>query len=246
MEDLLKKWNAYLDWLDRNHEGFEIFDHTSGKLSVKDLGVIIRGGLEALDKKVDEIRDLNESIEYAMFKSTYRAFLNDEGMEYHLSENEEDFRSEFECHINWNVEKLFDFQVLLIDSKRYHIGFNWKHSEIDESDPEQKSFKDEALKYISKEQLDEILENSFDETGFFAIIVNAQNIIRTIRFGNIVGSNELMVGIHDGYNDCDYSERSFRRVTVDKEYTIDFRKGELDYGKSSIGNIFGDVDWKWE
>lgn len=246
MEYLLKKWNVYLDKLDRNHKGFEIFDYSSGKLNVKDLRMIMGGedgGLAALDKKIDELRDINENVEYAMFKSTYRAFLNGEGIEYNLPENEEGFRTEFECHVNWNIEKLFDFQVLLIDGKKYSIDFDWWNAKIDESCPEQKMFKSEALKYISEEQFKEILVNSFDGSGFFGIVINAQNIIRAIReCGSTVSGKELVIGIHDEFNGSGY----FQRVNIDKEYIINFGEAELDYGNFSLGGIFGNVDWEWK
>lgn len=251
MEDLFEKWSTYLDRLDMNHKGFEIFDHTSGKLSVKELRIIMKGGLEELMKKIDDIRDRNECVEYAMFKSMFRAFLNEEGIEYRSTENdinEDDFRSEFECHINWNIEKMVDFPVLLIDTKRYPVCFNWEHNEIDESDPEQKMFKDFALKYISEEQLDEILIHSFDGTGFFGIIISGHDIIKAIKdHNNIVSSSEMVIGIHDEFNGSGYYKRVNIKDSDYRQYVISLDKAELDWGRYSLGCTVSDSDdWKWE
>ena len=249
MKNLIKKWRIYLDNLDMDHKGFEIFDHTSERLSIKDLRIIIKGGLKDLNKKIDDLRSLNENVEYAMFKSIYRAFLNIEGVEYYEPGSEEDLRNEFKCHVNWNVERLFDFNVLLMESRTYEVSFNGEHNEIDESDPEQKEFRDRALMYIYKKDLNKILEDSWDGSGFFGIIINGYDIIKAIKDNNnIVSSSEMVIGIHDGFN----GDGNFKRVSIREDedkgkYIIALDKAELDWGKYSIGgSSTSEVDWEWE
>lgn len=234
-QTILDKWNKHLDSLDRFHKGFEVFDSNSGESSIKELSKIIEGGQETLYEKVDELRDDNSEIEYEMFKSTFKEFLKDEGIEEDSIESEEDFRMDFEGHINWNIEKLFDFDVLLKDgNNRFGI-----ESE-DEDDPERKAFKKEALKYISEKQFEEIMNNSSGGTGFFGILINAQDIIKAIRDNEkTVNDNQLIIGVHDMMSGSGY----FKEARA--EYKMNLDKAELDEGSYSLGDIFGHVDWKW-
>ncbi len=250
MEKLFDKWIIYLQKLDTFHKGFCAFTHESGSLTIRELMNIIIGGKDALLEKVDELRENNEDIEYQMFKSTFRAFLNDESIAEDIIEDEERFREEFDGYIHWNIEKLFDFPVLLIASKKYEIEYYGMNNEINESVPEQKEFKDKALKFITEEQLKEILINSWDGSGFFGIIINGSDIIKAIDDNkNVVSSREIVIGIYDGFNGSGY----FKRVSIGKtdkdcdsrEYKIVLNKSELDLGDYSLGAIFGNVEWIW-
>lgn len=254
MEKLFEKWVIYLQKLDTFHKGFDVFTCESGKLTVRELRDIVRGGRDAIDTKVDELRDINEDVEYQMFKSTFRTFLCDNGVDEDTIGDEEMFREEFENYVLWNIEKLFDFPVLLMDSVTYEVGFNGASNEIDETVAEQKEFKDKALKIVTEKQFDEILANSWDGSGFFGIIINGSDIIKAIKNGDIVvKSSEVVVGIHDGFNGSGY----FKRVNVariqnvgedcgDKEYGIVLARSEFDWGRYSLGAVFGDVEWRYE
>lgn len=248
MEKLFERWVIYLQKLDTFHRGFAVFTNESGKLTVRELRDIIKGGRVALDEKVDKLRGENEDVEYQMYRCTFKAFLSDNSVNEDVVGDEERFREEFECYVRWNIEKLFDFPVLLMDAKTYEVTYNGVHNEIDESVQEQKEFKDKALKLITEEQFNEILANSWGGSGFFGIIMNGDFIIRAIRDKkNIVGSSDMVIGIHDGFNGSGY----FKRVDISKncdnrEYGINLDNAELDCGKYSLGAVFGDVEWRYE
>jgi hypothetical protein len=250
MERLFEKWVIYLQKLDTFHKGFDVFTNESDKLAVRELREIIRGGSDALEGKVDELRDNNEDIEYQMFKSTFRAFLSDNSVSEDVVGNEEKFREEFEAYVHWNIEKLFDFQVLLMDAKTYDVDYNGISNAIDESVPEQKEFKDKALKIITEEQLSEMLVNSWDGSGFFGIIISGSDIIKAIKDKkNVVCGSDMVIGIHDGFNGSGY----FKRVNIanigkdcdSREYRITLDDAELDWGNYSLGAVFGNVEWTW-
>jgi hypothetical protein len=247
MEKLFDKWVIYLQKLDTFHKGFDVFTNESGKLTVRELREIMRGGSDALEGKVDELRDNNEDIEYQMFKSTFRAFLSDNSVGEDVIGDEEKFREEFECYVRWNIEKLFDFPVLLKDGKTYEVDYNGANNEINESIPEQKEFKNKALRLITEEQFNEILQNSWDGSGFFGIIISGDFIIRAIKDKkNIVGNSDMVVGIHDGFNGSGYYKRiDLRKNELDKdrEYGIRLDEAELDWGKYSLGAVFGSSEW---
>jgi len=189
-----------------------------------------------------------------MFKATFRTFLSDEGVSEDNIEDEEKFREEFEGYVHWNIEKLFDFPVLVMETKRYEVDFNGVSNEINVNDPEQLKFHDKALEYISEKQLQEILANSWDGTGFFGIIVNGGDIIRAIKDKkNTVYSNEMIIGIHDGFNGSGYFKKANAsrihcedRENTKKEFAIDLDNAQLDWGKYSLGSVFGNVEWKYE
>ena len=247
MEKLFEKWVIYLQKLDTFHKGFDVFTNESGKLTVRELREIMRGGSDALEGKVDKLRDNNEDIEYQMFKSTFRAFLSDNSVDEDIIGDEEKFREEFECYVRWNIEKLFDFPVLLKDGKTYEVDYNGANNEINESIPEQKEFKDKALRFITDEQFNEILTNSWDGSGFFGIIISGNFIIRAIKDKKtIVGNSDMVVGIHDGFNGSGYYKRiDLRKNELDKdrEYGIRLDEAELDWGKYSLGAVFGSSEW---
>ncbi len=248
MDKLFDNWVIFLQKLDTFHKGFNVFTDKSSKLKVLELRDIIRGGRNALDEKIDQIRDENEEMEYQMFKSTFRTFLSDESVDENIIADEERFREEFEGYIHWNIEKLFDFPVLLMDAKRYDFDNYGISREIDESDPEQKEFKYKALRYISEEQLSKILEDSWDGSGFFGIIISGHDIIKAMKDNNVVSSNEIVIGIHDGFN----GEARFEIVDTSKDgdkgkYKIPISKSELDWGRYSVGNSSNDdVEWESE
>jgi hypothetical protein len=254
MERLFEKWVIYLQRLNTFHKGCEVFTNESGKLTVRKLRDIIRDGRVALDEKVDELRDENEDIEYQMFRCTFKAFLSDNGVNEDAIGDEEKFREEFECYIIWNIEKLFDFPVLLMDEKTYEIGFNGVNNEINENVLEQKEFKDKALKFITEEQFNEILTNSWDGSGFFGIMISGSDIIKAMKGNNnIVGSSEVVVGIHDGFNGSGYFKRvnishiiDIDKICHDGEYRIAIDKAQLDWGRYSLGAVYGDVEWRYE
>lgn len=236
------KWVIYLQKLDTFHKGFYVFSNQSDKLGVNELRHIVNVGRDALDEKVDELRDCNEDVVYQMFICTFRTFLGDEGVNEDIIKDDEGFREEFEGYIHWNIEKLFDFPVLLMETNKYEVKYNGIRNEIDVSVPEQKEFRDKVLKYIAEEQLAEILANTWDGSGFFGIIINGSDIIRAIRDNkNVVCSNDVVVGIYDGFNGSGY----FKKVHA-KEYNIDLDKAELDWGKYSLGAVFGNVEWIWK
>jgi hypothetical protein len=224
-------------------------------LTVRELRDIIRGGITVLDEKVDKLRDENEDVGYQMFKSTLRTFLCDEGVCEDTIGDEERFREEFECYIIWNIEKLFDFPVLLMEEKTYEIEFNGINNEINDAVLEQKEFKDKVLKFITEEQFNEILINSWDGSGFFGIIISGSDIIKAMKGGNnIVGSSEVVVGIHDGFNGSGYFKRvnishirdSVDKICRDREYGIAIDKARLDWGKYGLGAVYGNVEWRYE
>lgn len=254
MEKLFDRWVLYLQKLDTFHKGFDVFTIESDKSSVKELREIIRGGKDVLEEKTNEIRDCNEDIEYQMFRSTMRTFLSDEGVSEDNVGDEEKFREEFEGYVCWNIEKLFDFPVLLMEDKRYEVDFNGVNNEINVNDPEQLKFYDKALEYISEGELHEILANSWDGNGFFGIIVSGSDIIGAIKDKkNTVYSKEMIIGIHDGFNGSGYFKRvNASKINCDdkenpkKEFAIDLDKAELDWGKYSLGSVFGNVEWKYE
>jgi hypothetical protein len=253
LEKLFEKWVIYLQKLDTFHKGFDVFTHESGKLTVRELRDIIKGGRDALDDKVDEMRDSNEDIEYQMFKTLFRSFLCDNEVDENIIGDEERFREEFECYVHWNIEKLFDFPVLLMDAKTYEVEYNGIHNEIDETVLEQKEFKDKALRFITDEQFDEILANSWDGSGFFGIIISGDFIIRAIRDKkNVVGNSDMVIGIHDGFNGSGYYKRvDLRENKIGKDcknrdYEIDLDKAQLDWGRYCLGAVFGNVDWTYE
>jgi hypothetical protein len=141
-----------------------------------------------------------------------------------------------------------------MDSRTYEVEYNGVSNEIDEHISEQKEFKDKALKIITKEQFEEILVNSWDGLGFFGIIISGSDIIKAIKDGSIVvGSSEMIIGIHDGFNGSGY----FKRANVayipnaggdcdNKEYEIVLARSELDWGRYSLGAVFGGVEWRYE
>jgi hypothetical protein len=247
MEKLFEKWVIYLQKLDTFHKGFNVFTSESGKLTVCELRDIMRGGSDALEGKVDELRDSNEDIEYQMFKCTFRDFLSSNSVDEDIIKDEERFREEFESLVLWNVEKLFDFPVLLKEAKTYEVDYNGAHNEINESVQEQILFKSKALKLITEEQFNEVLMNSWDGSGFFGIIISGSDIIKAIKGkNNIVSSSEVIVGIHDGFNGSGY----FKRVDIskdcdNKEYGINLDNAELDYGRYCLGSVFGSHGWEY-
>ncbi len=262
MEKLFDKWVLYLQKLDTFHKGFEVFTNESEKSSVKELRDIVRGirgnmeDKDILGEKTDELRDYNEDVAYQMFRSTLRTFLSDEGVSEDNVGEEEKFREEFDGYLRWNIEKLFDFPVLLMEAKRYEVDFNGVNNEINFNDSEQLKFRNKALEYISEKQLDEILVNTWDGTGFFGLIANGSDIIKAIKDKKkTVYSDEIIIGIHDGFNGSGY----FKRVNASKinrndndnkddarkEFGIDLDDAELDWGKYCIGTVFGNVEWKY-
>lgn len=256
MEKLFERWVLYLQKLDTFHKGFEVFTNESEKSNVKELRDIVRcirnnmDNRDILGEKIDDLRDHNEDITYQMFRSTFRTFLHDEGISEDNVGNEEKFREEFEGYVRWNIEKLFDFPVLLMENNRYEVDFNGINNEINVNDPEQMKFRNKALEYISEKQLHEILANSWDGTGFFGLIVNGSDIIRAIKDKKkAVYSNEVIVGIYDGFNGSGYFKRgnaSGDKENIKKEFAIDLDKAELDWGKYSLGAVFGNVEWKYD
>jgi hypothetical protein len=249
MEKLFEKWVIYLQKLDTFHKGFDVFTDKSGKLTVRELRDIIRGGSDALEAKIDELRDINEDIEYQMYRCTFRDFLSGNSVDEDIIKDEEKFREEFECYVHWNIEKLFDFPVLLKDGKTYEVDYNGANNEINESIPEQKEFKDKALRFINDEQFNEILTNSWDGSGFFGIIISGNFIIRAIRDNmNVVGNSDMVVGIHDGFNGSGYYKRvDLRKNELDKdrEYGVMLNEAELDWGRYSLGSVFGSSEWEY-
>lgn len=247
MEKLFEKWVIYLQKLDVSHKGFEVFADKSDKLDIESLRDIIKGGSDVLEEKVDDLRDINEYAEYHMFKDTLGAFLCDEGVDENVIDDEEKFREEFESHVLWNIEKLFDFPVLLRDARTYEVKYNGVNNEIDESVQEQKEFKYKALKFISKEQLEEILANSWGGSGFFGIIISGKDIIEAINEKKrVVSGSEMVIGVHDGFNGSGY----FKKVNISKDrdgkvYRIALYKSDLDFGNYSLGAVFGDTEWTW-
>ncbi len=249
MEKLFEKWLIYLQKLDTFHKGLDLFTNESGKLTVRELRDIVRGGSDALEGKIDELRDSNEDIAYQMFRCLFKAFLSDNSVNEDIILDEERFREEFECYLRWNIEKLFDFPVLLKDAKTYEIDYNGNNNEINESIPEQKEFKNKALKFINEEQFNEILNNSWDGSGFFGIIISGDFIIRAIKDKkNIVGNSDMIVGIHDGFNGSGYYKRiDLRKNELDKdrEYGIRLDEAEFDWGKYSLGAVFNSSEWEY-
>jgi hypothetical protein len=249
MDEIFEKWVIYLQKLDTFHKGFDVFTNESGKLTVRELRDIMRGGIDALEGKVDELRDINEDVEYQMFKSTFRAFLGDNSVDEDIIKDEEKFREEFESHMRWNIEKLFDFPVLLMDSKTYEVDYNGANNEINESIPEQKEFKDKALRFINDKQFNEILNNSCWGSGFFGIIISGNFIIRAIKDKKIiVGNSEMVIGILDGFNGSGYYKKvDLRKNELDKdrEYGIRLDEAELDWGKYSLGAVFSSPEWEY-
>jgi hypothetical protein len=249
MEKLFEKWVIYLQKLDTFRKGFDVFTNESGKLTVSDLRKIMKGGIDALEGKIDELRDFNEDLVYQMFICTFKAFLSENSVGEDAVKDEDKFREEFECYLHWNIEKLFDFPVLLKDGKTYEVEFNGMNNEINYSIPEQKEFKDKALRFITDEQFDEILRNSWDGSGFFGIIISGDFIIRAIKDKkHIVGNSDMVIGIHDGFNGSGYYKRvDLRKNDLDKdrEYGIAIDKAELDWGRYSLGSVFGSSGWEY-
>jgi hypothetical protein len=247
MEELFEKWVIYLQKLDTFHKGFNVFTSESGKLTVHELMDIIKGGISALDEKVDELRNENEDMEYQMYRHTFEAFLSSNSVDEDIIKGEERFREEFECYVRWNVERLFDFPVLLKEANTYEVDYNGAHNEINESVQKQILFKSKALKLITEEQFNEVLMNSWDGSGFFGIIISGSDIIKAIKDkNNIVSSSEVIVGIHDGFNGSGY----FKRVDIskdcdNKEYGINLDNAELDYGRYCLGSVFGSPGWEY-
>ncbi len=248
IEELLGGWKAHIDDIDGHGERFNVFTEESGKLTVKDLEGIIEGGRDAFDLKVDELRDLNEEEEYQMFKDTFRGFLCIRGVDENIIGEEEKFREEFENHVHWNIEKLFDFPVLLMEKKRYGVYYNGISNGINCSIPEQKEFMDKVLKYMTKEEFDDILANSWRGSGFFGIIINGGDIIRSIREDkSIAYSDEMVIGIHDTFCGSGFFKmvNNHKSVGTKEGYGIDIKDAELDCGKYSLGEVFGNVKWEW-
>lgn len=249
MEKLFEKWVIYLQKLDTFHKGFDVFTNKSDKLTVRELRDIIKGGSDSLEGKIDELRDINEDIEYQMFKCTLRDFLSDNSVNEDVVGDEEKFREEFECYVRWNIEKLFDFPVLLKDGKTYEVDYNGANNEIDESIPEQKEFKDKALRFVTEEKFNEILTNSWGGSGFFGIIISGDFIIRAIKDKKIiVGNSDMVIGIHDGFDGSGYYKRVDLRkneLEKDREYGIRLNEAELDWGRYSLGAVFGSSEWEY-
>ena len=242
-ETILDKWNNHTDSLDRNHKGFEVFDYNSGEASIEELAKIIKGGQEALDNYIMELQEMNLEYTDSMFKQSFDEFLKDEETDKNTIENEEEFRMSFEGHINYNVGKLFDYHVLLLERKQYEVSYDGASSEIDESDTEGKEFKKKALQYITEKQFKTILINSYGGVGYFGIIIHASEIIEAIQKGEkIVSDNQLVVGIHDWMNGAGY----FERATVKPNYEIALNNAMLDTDRYGIGGVFGTSEWNWK
>jgi len=246
---ILKKWEADLkarrSW-SGNKRGFAVFDSNVESESVEKLSEIMSKGQSGIDDYTMNLQEMNFDFQYESFKATWNEFLRDEHIDTNKlppsikSEVEEEARMTYEENLDWNIEKMFEFDVLLKDGKQYELGYDGSVSTIDEDVPDSVSFKNRALKYISQEELNKILINSYGGMGYFGMITSARDILDALRDDNktITGSS-LIIGVHDGMNGSGYF------VRAEGKLEIDLKTAQLDEGSYSVGDVFGTREWNW-
>ena len=99
-----------------------------------------------------------------------------------------------------------------------------------------KEFKQKALQYLTEQQFNKVLINAlYSGMGYFAIIINASQIIEALKKGEkSVSNNDVLVGVHSWMEGSGYFERSDT-----KNYFIDLNNCELDISNYGIEAVFG-------
>lgn len=237
----MKKWKEYLgtgtclDLVEPNDKG---------EGEVDDLSEIIESKEKLFDMENEFLENSFDYI-YSVFTQTLEEFVSedlsdDEALfiEHNMDFNDE-LRFEFESRVNFNMVDLFDFNVLLVEGTTYEIYYDGAQNKIDWSDSSSVNFRKRALKYISKEELDTILLNTYGGVGYVAAIVNGKDLIEATRNDIKTIEGNAVIGIHDWWNGAGYF------VSSDKSIRIKLKNAGIDTGDYSVGGVFGTYEWKY-
>lgn len=238
---IMGKWKKYLG----PGTYFDIIDSgDKGEGDIDTLSEIIEDKDKLLDME-NEFIDYNFDYIYQVYTQALEEFISDDlsDNEALLIEDEIDFRDElrfeFEAHVNNNMIDLYAFDVLLIEEKTYEVEYDGAQNRIDWSDPDQVNFRKRALNYITKEEFNTILINSYGGVGYIAAIVDGKDLIEATRNGKKTIEGNAVIGIHDWWNGAGYFASS------DKTVRIKLKDANIDTGDYSVGGVFGTGEWKY-
>ena len=232
---VMKEWKEYLG--NKRVKIFESWDRDN-RADLEELEKILAGGQEAVNNYVNEIVEMNLDYEWEMFNQTLGEFLAESDIEDLTTEEKDELRFEFESHIDYNIEVLFNYPVLLIAQQEEVL---YDGASAMEEGPEYKAFAKKALKYVSKETLHSIMINSsYGGIGFIGGIVSGSDVIEAVRDGsNVVTTSDVIVGIEDRMNGSGAYEHGSGSLT------IPLKDASLSSGSYSIGGVYGTNEWRY-
>ena len=233
--DILKSWKKYL----KEMGTVKVFYGRQENYSKEDLQKLMDEGLQKFE---EELQDYNLDYTYQLFETSFKEFLEDINVKIEDIDTDkiEECRYLFEEKLDWNYEDLFNFNVILIDKKMYDIEFEGVSSSVEGvmKTKDYKEFRQKALQYITQSEFDTILNNAmYSGSGYFAIIINASEIVEALKKGEkFISGDKVLVGIHSWWNGAGYFEES------NKDYLINLDNSELDTSNYGIEAVFG---WRW-
>ncbi len=228
---------------------WEFFDyHDKGEGDVEQLQKVLEEGMDVINETLYEY---NLDYIWEVSDATIKEFCKDKGIdEDDISlETREEMRLHIEDNMDFNVEILFDYNVLLIDARHVTpVSYSWSEDDegvqdefiIPEDIEEYQKWKTEALKYIGEDAFRDVIQNStYGGNAFIGILINGSELIEAFSKGIDVVSGDPIVGIEDGVNGSGYY------VEGNGQHQVLLEKAYLSIGDYSIGAVFGTNDWKY-
>lgn len=188
-------------------------------------------------EKIIEFLDLSTHIE-SVFERVYKSFDKPE-----KKELKDDFRDIFKNNINYNVEDLYDFRILLIDESTILKDIYKKKERYN-------SFKELALNQISETKFKVIVSElqPFGGGGFIGIITRGERLVLMLKRDlNSIKGNTILVAIDSRLrSDSTYKQKSIYEIRQSKDnpYKIAKNNIRIDIGENSFGSTFSDPLWK--
>ena len=180
--EIMAKWKKYL-----GKETYKVFDYSNrGEGEIESLEKMLKGGQEAVLEIENDLIEYNDEYIYTMFESELEGFILFESIsddEQELikinSDLKDELRFEFEEHLDFNFETFYDYDILIFE-KMYPVDYDGNQSKIDWKDSQSVAFRRRALKYITSEEFNQILINTYGGEGYIAAIVNGTELLTAI------------------------------------------------------------------
>jgi hypothetical protein len=159
------------------------------------------------------------------------------------------FQEVFDAHTEFNIEVFYSYSVLILDrTKMYHILIDGITGSLQNArkDEEFKKFRRMALEYIDEDEFESLFNNvgGGEYVGYIGLITRGDEIVEAIKKGKKVKGKgkDIIIGLHNwGKGDGMFEKAGYRSPSLE----IEIENIRLDFGWGSVGDVFGNVDWKY-
>jgi len=148
---------------------------------------------------------------------------------------------------DYNIEDIMPNELFFYDVDAIEIpDYTSLYTEDGELVEEAEEFISKAKKFgFSEKDAVSVIENSsYGGMGGVGIIVNGSDLAKAILNDNYKLTGDAILYIHDGYNGSGDYCIGKKLVTIDYK-TNKIAYENMDYGKYSLGDVFGTTDWSY-